>query len=390
MRRVILLPALALLACAPERVPQPPADNGPPEEPVRLALQQVAGGLQRPVYLTSPPGDPRLFVLEQAGRIRIIRDGQLVQQPFLDITAQVTNLGGMGDERGLLGLAFHPQYATNGFFYVNYTDGSGNTRVERYTRSANPDVAEPGSARLIIGIGQPFGNHNGGQLLFGPDGMLYIATGDGGGGGDPQNNAQRLVNLLGKILRIDVNAGDPYAIPPDNPFVGQTDARPEIWAYGLRNPWRNAFDRGSNTFFIADVGQNREEEINAVPSSAAGLNFGWRIMEGRSCFNPATNCDQSGLTMPVHTYPTSGGNCAVTGGFVYRGSAIPQIAGRYFFSDYCRGGLRSLRVVNGTAQDVREWDVGSTGSVSSFGEDANGELYVLAHGGTIYRIVRAQ
>jgi glucose/arabinose dehydrogenase len=384
-----LILGLVAAACATQEATPPPPADGPPAE-VRLALQQVGSGLQRPVYLTSPPGDPRLFVIEQAGRIRIIRDGQTLQQPFLDITGQVTNLGGMGDERGLLGLAFHPRYADNGFFYVNYTDRSGNTRVERYTRSGDPDVADPGSARLILGIGQPFGNHNGGQLLFGPDGMLYIATGDGGGGGDPQNNAQRLVNLLGKMLRIDVDGGDPYAIPPDNPFVGQSDARPEIWAYGLRNPWRNAFDRGSNLFFIADVGQNREEEINAVDRSAGGLNFGWRIMEGRSCFNPATNCDQSGLTMPVHTYPTSGGNCAVTGGFVYRGSAIPQIAGLYFFSDYCRGGLRSLRVVNGAAQDVREWEVGSTGNVSSFGEDANGELYVVAHAGTIYRIVRAQ
>jgi glucose/arabinose dehydrogenase len=384
-----LILGLVAAACATQEATPPPPADGPPAE-VRLALQQVGSGLQRPVYLTSPPGDPRLFVIEQAGRIRIIRDGQTLQQPFLDITGQVTNLGGMGDERGLLGLAFHPRYADNGFFYVNYTDRSGNTRVERYTRSGDPDVADPGSARLILGVNQPFGNHNGGQLLFGPDGMLYIATGDGGGGGDPQNNAQRLVNLLGKMLRIDVDGGDPYAIPPDNPFVGQSDARPEIWAYGLRNPWRNAFDRGSNLFFIADVGQNREEEINAVDRSAGGLNFGWRIMEGRSCFNPATNCDQSGLTMPVHTYPTSGGNCAVTGGFVYRGSAIPQIAGLYFFSDYCRGGLRSLRVVNGAAQDVREWEVGSTGNVSSFGEDANGELYVVAHAGTIYRIVRAQ
>jgi glucose/arabinose dehydrogenase len=384
-----LILGLVAAACATQEATPPPPADGPPAE-VRLALQQVGSGLQRPVYLTSPPGDPRLFVIEQAGRIRVIRDGQTLQQPFLDITGQVTNLGGMGDERGLLGLAFHPRYADNGFFYVNYTDRSGNTRVERYTRSGDPDVADPGSARFILGVNQPFGNHNGGQLLFGPDGMLYIATGDGGGGGDPQNNAQRLVNLLGKMLRIDVDGGDPYAIPPDNPFVGQSDARPEIWAYGLRNPWRNAFDRGSNLFFIADVGQNREEEINAVDRSAGGLNFGWRIMEGRSCFNPATNCDQSGLTMPVHTYPTSGGNCAVTGGFVYRGSAIPQIAGLYFFSDYCRGGLRSLRVVNGAAQDVREWEVGSTGNVSSFGEDANGELYVVAHAGTIYRIVRAQ
>jgi glucose/arabinose dehydrogenase len=378
---------VAVVACGAEStVPTPSQDD--PLQPVSLALQQVVSGLARPVYLTAPAGDDRLFVVEQAGRIRIVSNGQLLAQPFLDITAKVTNLGGMGDERGLLGLAFHPQYASNGFFYVNYTDASGNTRVERYTRGAAADVADPASAALILGVSQPFSNHNGGHIMFGPDGMLYIALGDGGGGGDPQNNAQSLGTLLGKLLRIDVS-GNPYAIPPDNPFVAQAGARPEIWASGLRNPWRNSFDRGGRLLFVADVGQNREEEINAVDRESGGLNYGWRIMEGSTCFSPSTNCDQSGLTMPVHTYATSGGNCAVTGGYVYRGSAIRGAAGIYFYSDYCRGGLRSFRIVDGVAQDLREWDVGSTGNVSSFGEDAQGELYVVGHAGTVWRITQA-
>ncbi|HEX6251092.1 MAG TPA: PQQ-dependent sugar dehydrogenase [Gemmatimonadaceae bacterium] len=359
-----------------------PEEAGPPP-PVELTLQEVATGLQQPVYLTAPPGDGRLFIVEQPGRIRIVKDGQLLSQPFLDITSLVSS----GGERGLLGLAFHPSYPGNGFFYVNYTDDSGDTRVVRYTRSANPDVADPASASLVLAVDQPFGNHNGGQLLFGPDGMLYIPLGDGGSGGDPQNNGQSLNTLLGKLLRIDVNSGSPYAIPPDNPFVGQQGARPEIWAYGLRNPWRTSFDRGSNLYYLADVGQNTEEEVNAVDRTVAGVNYGWRIMEGSRCYN-SSDCDRTGLTLPVHTYSTSGGNCAVTGGYVYRGASIPEIAGHYFFTDHCRGGLRSLRVVNLAAQDIRQWDVGSTGNVSSFGEDAGGELYIVGHGGTVWRIVR--
>jgi glucose/arabinose dehydrogenase len=367
--------------CAGSDTPAP-VENGSPA-PVQLVLEQVATGLQQPVYLTTPPNDSRLFILEQAGRIRIVRDGQLLPQPFLDISSRVSS----GGERGLLGLAFHPSYGDNGFFYVDYTDNSGDTRVERYTRSANPDIGDPASAVLVLTVDQPFGNHNGGQVLFGPDGMLYIPLGDGGSGGDPQNNAQTLGTLLGKLLRIDVSSGSPYAIPQDNPFTGQAGARPEIWAYGLRNPWRTSFDRGSSLYFIADVGQNRQEEINAVDRTAGGLNYGWRIMEGSSCYN-ASSCDRNGLTLPVHTYPTSGGNCAVTGGYVYRGSAIPEITGHYFFSDHCTGGLRSLRAVNGAAEDIREWNVQSTGNVSSFGEDAGGELYVVGYGGTVWRIVK--
>lgn len=376
----ILVLVLAI-GCVGSDLVTPPEEGTPP--PVQLTLQEVATGLQQPVYLTAPASDSRLFIVEQPGRIRIVKDGQLLTQPFLDITMNVSS----GGERGLLGLAFHPLYAANGFFYVSYTDNSGDTRVVRYARSASPDIADPASGTLVLAVDQPFGNHNGGQVLFGPDGMLYIPLGDGGSGGDPQNNAQTLTTLLGKLLRIDVNSGSPYAVPPDNPFVGQQGARPEIWAYGLRNPWRTSFDRGSNLYYLADVGQNRAEEINAVDRTVPGVNYGWRIMEGSSCYN-AASCDQTGLTLPVHTYSNSGGNCAVTGGYVYRGSSIPEVAGHYLFTDHCTGGLRSLTVVNGAAQEIRQWNVGSTGNVSSFGEDASGELYIVGRGGTVWRIVR--
>jgi glucose/arabinose dehydrogenase len=378
--------ALLLFACSGSDT-GPPSNGSNPD--LHLALQTVATGVDRPVYLTAPANDDRLFIVEQRGRIRIVKNGQLLTQPFLDITDRVTVLGGLGDERGLLGLAFHPSYASNRFLYVNYTDRAGDTRVERYTASStNPDVADPASAKLILFQDQPFSNHNGGHLLFGPDGLLYIPLGDGGSGGDPQNNAQTLTTLLGKLLRIDVDGGDPYAVPSNNPFVGRSDARAEIWAFGLRNPWRMAFDQQSNLLFIADVGQGSQEEINAVPRTAAGLNYGWRIMEGNSCFNPSS-CNSAGLTLPVHTYPTSGGNCAVTGGFVHRGAAIPELVGHYFFSDYCGGGVRSFRVVNGTVQSFRDWEITSTGNVSSFGEDSRGELYVISHSGNVSRIVRA-
>ena len=370
-----------LLACSDSNTPAPPP---PDDSNLRLALQSVATGLERPVYLTAPANDDRLFIVEQPGRIRIVKNGQLVTQPFLDIVSRVSSSG----ERGLLSVAFHPAYTSNRFFYVNYTDLAGDTRIERFTASANPDVADVASAKLILFQDQPFANHNGGHLLFGPDGLLYIPLGDGGSGGDPQNNAQTLTTLLGKLLRIDVDRGDPYAVPSNNPFVGRSDARAEIWALGLRNPWRMAFDRQSNLLFIADVGQGSQEEINAVPRTAAGLNYGWRIMEGSSCFNP-NPCNSAGLTPPVHTYPTSGGNCAVTGGFVYRGTVIPELAGQYFFSDYCGGGLRSFRVVSGAVQGLRDWGITSAGSVSSFGEDARGELYLISHNGNVSRIVRA-
>ena len=357
--------------------------------PVNLALQTVASGLSSPVHLASPPNDARLFIVEQPGRIRIVQNGQLLGAPFLDITGKVMD----GGEQGLLSVAFHPQYAANGHFYVYYTDNNGDLLIERYTApSATANTADPASARTIIGIPHPSNsNHNGGQLAFGQDGFLYIGTGDGGAGNDPPNNAQNRNELLGKLLRLDVNPANqaPYSIPSTNPFVNQAGMRGEIWAYGLRNPWRFSFDRVGSMLYIGDVGQNAREEVNAVPRTTAAVNYGWKIMEGTRCTGLLGICDQSGLTLPVHEYDTGGGTCAVTGGFVYRGSAIPEVAGLYFFSDYCKGGLRSFRLVNGAATDVREWNAGVGGTITSFGEDRDGELYVISHGGTIGKLVKA-
>lgn len=353
----------------------------PPE--FNLSVTEIASGLSNPLYVTAPVGDSRLFVVEQGGRIRVVKNGQLLQTPFLDITSRVSS----GGERGLLSVAFHPLYAANGFFFVNFTDLSGNTRVERFSVSNDPDVAAPASSKLILTVAQPFANHNGGLNLFGPDGMLYIGLGDGGNAGDPLGNGQNRGTLLGKILRIDVDRGDPYSIPADNPFVGQQGARAEIWAYGLRNPWRFTFDRPDGLLFIADVGQARFEEVDVVPANRAGVNYGWNAMEGASCFN-SSSCNQQGLELPVISYDRSGGACSVTGGFVYRGASLPEIAGHYFYSDYCAGFLKSFRYQNGSALDQRTWDVGAIGSITSFGEDAAGELYMTSSNGRVYRIVR--
>ncbi|MBX6362909.1 MAG: PQQ-dependent sugar dehydrogenase [Gemmatimonadetes bacterium] len=372
-----ILAILAVLVGCGEGSPAPPTAGG---DSVQLGLETVAEGLSSPVYLTAPPGDPRLFIVEQPGRIRIVKDGRLLDRPFLDITAKVRS----GGEQGLLSVAFDPNYAQTGFFYVDYTDRNGDTRVERYRVSADPDIADPASATPILFQDQPFANHNGGLLVFGPDGMLYVGLGDGGSGGDPQGNGQNLGTLLGKILRIDPSRGEPYAIPPDNPFVARAGARPEIWAYGLRNPWRFSFDRTTGLLYIADVGQDRYEEVNAERVDAAGLNYGWNRMEGMHCYGAST-CDRSGLTLPVLEYEHSDG-CSITGGYVYRGKAIPEIAGEYFFSDYCGGWLHSFRLQGRTAAP-RQWPVGKLGSVTSFGEDAVGELYVLTQGGTVFRIV---
>ncbi len=352
-------------------------------QPGNLRVQTIATGLSSPVHLSAPANDSRLFIVEQPGRIRIVENGQLLGTPFLDITGRV----GSGGERGLLSVAFHPNYGTNGFFFVNYTDLNGDTRVERYhVSTSDPNAADPASGKLIITVAQPFSNHNGGQLAFGEDGMLYIGMGDGGGGGDPQNHGQDRTTLLGDLLRIDVNTGDPYAIPPDNPYAGSTQFRPEIWASGLRNPWRFSFDFAEDMLYIADVGQGSWEEINAVSAAESGLNYGWRIMEGAHCYIAGT-CDQSGLRPPVHEYANGDVGCAVTGGHVYRGSAITGIAGHYFYSDYCAGWLKSFRLVGGTATEHRVWEVGSLGSVTSFGVDAAGELYILSADGTVRKLV---
>ena len=351
-----------------------------------LAVELVADGLDDPVHLTAPAGDARLFVVEQAGRIRVIAGGALLAAPFLDIGSQVLS----GGERGLLSVAFHPDYASNGFFYVNYTrEPDGATRVERYEVTADPSVADPNSALELLTVSQPFSNHNGGLNAFGPDGMLYIGLGDGGNGGDPDGNGQDSTTLLGSILRIDVDGGVPYAVPPDNPFVGRAGAD-EVWAYGLRNPWRFSFDRMTGDLYVADVGQFEWEEINFTPfTSAAGLNYGWNVMEGQHCFDPSQGCSTTGLVLPVLEYGHVGGNCSVTGGHVYRGAAMPEIQGHYFYSDFCTGFLRSFRVTGSGIADQAEWDVGVLGNVTSFGEDSAGELYIVARQGSVFRLVEA-
>ena len=358
---------------------------------VSVSLQTVATGLDSPVFLTSPPGDPRLFVLEQPGRIRIIAKGALATQPFLDIADQISS----GGERGLLGLAFHPDHAANGRFFVYFTTPAGDIRIAGVQVSADADRADETSLRVLLTIDHSqAANHNGGWLAFGPDGLLYAGVGDGGGAGDRRGNAQNPENLLGKILRLDVDAdadadadaAAPYAIPAGNPYATGGGA-PEIFALGLRNPWRNAFD--GTDLYIADVGQGEWEEVNVISTRDAGANLGWNRMEGRACFG-ATACDQTGLTLPVHAYDHDSG-CSITGGFVYRGAALPALQGRYFFSDYCSGALMSLRYQNGqaTAIETSADTFGSLGNVTSFGQDSAGELYILLGDGTISRLIPA-
>lgn len=357
-----------------------------PIDDVRLDLQPVVSGLANPVHLTAPAGDSRLFIVEQPGRIRVVKGGQLLATPFLDITAKVKS----GGEQGLLSVAFDPQYAANGFFYVYYTSQpNGDLVVERYGGTVGADLANAAATPVITVPHPGQTNHNGGLVSFGADGMLYMGTGDGGGAGDPLGNAQNLGVLLGKLLRLDVRTL-PYTIPADNPFVGQAGKRGEIWAYGLRNPWRYAFDRGASPpmLYIADVGQNRYEEVHLASSAAAGLNYGWNTMEGLHCYPSGDACSKAGLQVSVLEYDHADGSCSITGGFVYRGSAMPELLGQYFFSDYCTGFLKTLEGSMGSDFIVRAWNVPSVGNVTSFGEDAAHELYVLAQGGTVYRIVK--
>ncbi len=372
--------AIAALLATPITCGDDGVTADPPPTSDGIVLTEVASGLERPVQLLNAPGDPRLFIVEQRGRIRVLSGGQLQETPYLDVSSELSG----GNEQGLLGLAFHPDFQSNGFAYVNYTDGSGDTRVVRYTERADGLSLDPASAKEILFVDQPFGNHNAGQLLFGGDGMLYIPLGDGGSSGDPQGNGQNLDTLLGAILRIDVNGGDPYAIPPDNPFASG-GGRPEIWAFGVRNPWHNDIDVEGGFIYVADVGQNTWEEVNVVPLNEAGVNYGWNIVEGPECFQ-GSGCDRTGLQDPVISYD-HGDGCSITGGHVYRGQAIPDLIGVYFYSDFCDGWLRSFRwdPAQGTAVDQREWSIPSIGSVYSFGKDADGELYILA-GNRAFRI----
>lgn len=359
---------------------------------VSIALQPViAAGLDTPTFLTHA-FDDRLFVLEQVGRIRIIENGQLLEQPFLDITDRV---GSSASEQGLLGLAFHPQYATEGaagegLFFVNYTDYNGDTHISRFSVMADdPYGADPDSEIDYLTLGQPYPNHNGGSLAFGPDGYLYAGLGDGGSANDPLGAGQSLETLLGKILRLDVDtADDEYSIPADNPFVGVSGAPAEIWAYGIRNPWRFSFDRLTGDFYIADVGQGQWEEVNFQPAnSAGGENYGWNIMEGTHCFESDT-CDQSGLVLPIFEYDHSQG-CSITGGYVYRGAQFPEMTGNYFVADYCTGII--WRLFPNGGQWLSGIVLDSDLIISSFGEDYAGELYALNYGsGGVYQIVPGQ
>lgn len=368
-----------------------PAGPGTTDPPSTLAarLREVANGLSTPVCLTAAPGDlTRQFVVEKTGRIRIIRDDALLPTPFLDLSAKVSN----GGEQGLLGLAFHPGYATNGRFVVYYTNTGGDTRVSTFRVSANPDIADPASEQVILAVAQPFSNHNGGMLAFGADEKLYIGLGDGGSGGDPQGNGQNPNTLLGKILRLAVDGSGQASVPPDNPFSGQAGRRAEIWSYGLRNPWRFSFDRLTGDLYIADVGQGAREEVNAstdVTRFGRGLNYGWNTMEGKACFSPATGCNQAGLTLPVLDYD-HGSGCSVTGGYVYRGSALPALLGHYFYADYCAGWVRSFRLQGQMVTQELDWaSLRPGGQITSFGEDARGELYLLTAAGRVFRIVPA-
>jgi glucose/arabinose dehydrogenase len=377
-----LIVALGASACGAQfdnETPDPPDGTEP------LALQEVATGLIFPLDLTAPDADARLFIVEKGGTIRIVKNGALLPIPFLDISAQVST----GGEQGLLGLAFPPQYASNGRFVVHYTDLAGDTRVSSFRVSADPDVADPLSEVAVLGVDQPFANHNGGQILFGPDGHLYVMLGDGGSASDPGGRGQSLGDLLGSILRIDPLDGGGYTVPADNPFVGSAGARPEIWSYGLRNPWRIAFDPATGDLYIADVGERRWEEVNVstgADGAGRGRNFGWSLMEGPECFRDSS-CDQDGLELPVLSY-NHGAGCSITGGYVYRGPAIPALQGHYFYADYCSGWVRTFRFENGTAVDQFQWPtLAPGGGVPSFGRDAAGELYVMSTSGVVFKIV---
>ncbi|MFL5563256.1 MAG: PQQ-dependent sugar dehydrogenase [Gemmatimonadaceae bacterium] len=347
---------------------------------LQLTLQPVVAGLVNASFATAPPGDSRLFIVERAGRVRIFSNGALSPTPWVDISPRVNSTG----ERGMLSIAFDPEYRTNGYVYAYYVGTSGDMVVERWT--STPGSNEPiTNATVVISFAHGGENHHGGLIAFGPDRMLYVAPGDGGCCGDPHNNAQNLTSFLGKILRLNVRTL-PYTIPAGNPYITDRAARPEIWAYGVRNPWRYAFDEPAGLLYIGDVGNDAREEVDVVPATGRGYNFGWRLMEGFSCFDPATGCNPNGaLTLPVLDYPHTDG-CSVTAGYVYRGAAIPELTGHFLYSDYCRGWLRSFRGTADGAADQHSWNITAPGTLS-FGRDGAGEIYMLT-ATTLAKIVR--
>jgi glucose/arabinose dehydrogenase len=387
------------VSVAPTQAPNGPAGSGAPSpaasvgtpgsfDPSGVTVDVAAiNGFDSPTDVTNAgDGSGRLFVLEQAGRIRLVKGGALVERPFLDITGRIAS----GGERGLLGLAFHPDYPTDPRFFVDYTDRDGNTVVSQFTVSgADPDVGDPDSEVVLLHIAQPFANHNGGGVVFGPDGMLYIATGDGGSGGDPQGNGQRLDTHLGKILRVDIDvaagSSTPYQVPADNPFATTAGAKPEIWSYGLRNPWRIRFDRETGDLWIGDVGQNAWEEIDVARAGQKGLDYGWNIMEATHCFNPNSGCDQTGLALPVAEYGHDLG-CAVIGGVVVRDASQGRLDGGYLFGDACSD---NLWLMDPAGDQLRQATlvVKMGRTLSSIGEAEDGSVYATGLGsGELLRI----
>lgn len=391
------LPAVIIpgLACDGGGPPEPTA--GPTATPTATAVPaagsftstRVATGLTRPTFVTNAADNSnRLFVLEKPGRIRVVKSGLLVAQPFLDISSLV---GSSSNEQGLLGLAFHPDFEQNGRFFVAYTaKDAANTVAEYRVAKAADDVADASSGKVLFSVPDQYPNHNGGMLAFGRDGYLYVSMGDGGSAGDPNGNGQKLGSLLGKLLRIDVNDGSPYGIPATNPFISTTGARPEVWAYGLRNPWRFTFDRQTGDLWIGDVGQDKYEEVDfQAADSKGGENYGWNTMEGAHCYKPQTDCRQDGLVLPVFEYD-HGQGCSVTGGYVYRGKAIPPLVGRYLFVDYCGTTLwATTRDADGSFATTEIGKV-PTG-ITAFGEDESGELYfTVDNEGAVYRLAKKQ
>lgn len=410
--RAIVLLAGAAIACSNNASPSPPPSAGQSVTPsapssaspslaapssaaaspspaafdpraISLELEPFVDGFRNPLAaVNAGDGSGRLFVVEQGGRVLVVRDGSVLPDPLMDISDRISS----GGERGLLGLAFHPQFPSDPRIFVNYTDEQGDTVIASFPVPDGGDRADVDAEEVLLNVAQPFPNHNGGAVVFGPDGMLYLALGDGGSGGDPHGNGQRLDTHLGKILRIDVDSGDPYGVPPDNPFVGRAGAEPEIWHYGLRNPWRISFDRATGELWIGDVGQGAWEEVDRAPAGVGGLNFGWNLMEGNHCFPSGDGCARPELTGAIAEYDHSVG-CTVIGGHVYRGSAQPALAGGYVFADICGGPLFAIPhdAPEGSPAEL----VGQSGaSVSSFGEDEAGEIYATdLNAGTVQRVV---